>query len=203
MRMGIEGAGYATTIAGYGSAVFAAVVVFTKAHEIEFGVRSGWRWSSDIMRRFIKYGLPSGLQWSLEGLAFTVFLIVLGRFPNGDAALAASSIAVTLMMLAILPPMGVAQSVMALVGQHIGEKKPELAVKDTFVAVQMTAVYIFVVGLTLVFAPDFYLVWFENKENAALWGDVAEISRYLLIFVAAFTLFDAINFNVSFARRLV
>ena len=199
--LGIKGAGYATAIAGVCSAVFAAAVVFSKSHESQFKVRSAWQFRTDIMVRFIKFGLPSGLQWALEGLAFTVFLIIIGRFPNGAAALAASSIAVTLMMLAVLPPMGVAQSVMALVGQHIGQSKPELAVRDTFVGVKMAALFICVVGLSFVVLPDFYLAWFENNEDSALWSEVARITKALLIFVAAFTLFDSINFNVSFALK--
>jgi MATE family multidrug resistance protein len=200
-ELGIAGAGYATAIAGYGSAIFAALVVFTRHHESEFGVRRGWRWNSDIMGRFVKYGIPSGLQWALEGLAFTVFLVVIGRFPNGSAALAASSVAVTLMMLAVLPSMGVAQSVMALCGQHIGEKRPNLAIRDTYIGVQMSALYIFVIGLSLVFMPEFYLMWFENSQNPVLWSEVERISKILLVFVAIFSLFDSINFNISFALK--
>ncbi|MCB0362135.1 MAG: MATE family efflux transporter [Bdellovibrionales bacterium] len=200
-KLGIAGAGYATAIAGYGSVVFAAFFVFNSQNQSEFQTRSSWRWNSSIMRRYIRYGLPSGLQWALEGLAFTVFLIAIGRFSNGSAALAASSISVTLMMLAVLPPMGVAQSIMALTGQHIGEKRPDLAVRDTYIGVQMSALYIFVVGLTFILFPNFYLMWFENQHNADLWSEVSSIVKVLLVFVAIFTLFDSINFNISFALK--
>ena len=54
-----------------------------------------------------------------------VFLIFVGLFENGDPL--ASSITVTIMMLAVLPAVGVAQAVMVLVGQHLGSKRPDLA----------------------------------------------------------------------------
>lgn len=200
-ELGIEGAGYATTIASLGSALYGAYKTFNHHHEKEFCVLSRWHWNSDIMKRFIKYGIPSGLQWSLEGLAFTVFLILIGRFPNGAAALASSSIAVTVMMMAVLPSMGVAQSIMALVGQHIGEKKPEDAIRDTYIGIQMSALYILAVGLSFVIFPQFYIMWFENNQNPELWEQVVKISSQLLIFVAIFTLFDSINFNISFALK--
>ena len=200
-QMGVEGAGYATAIAGCGSALFAAAVVYTSSHEAEFKVKSGWRWDKNIMSRFIKYGVPSGMQWALEGLAFTVFLMVVGKFPNGSAALASTSIAVTLMMLSVLPSMGIAQSVMALVGQHLGEKNPEAAVKDAYTGIQMSGTYMVLVGISFVLIPNFYLYWFENNQNAELWNQVSEMTKYLLMFVAIFTMFDSINFNLSFTLK--
>ena len=125
--MGIAGAGYATVLANWASALFGAYLLFKNKHEVSYRVRSAWRWNKDLVRRYIRYGLPSGLQWALEGLAFTVFLIFVGRFENGDAALVSSSITVTILMLAVLPAVGVAQAVMVLVGQHLGNKRPDLA----------------------------------------------------------------------------
>ena len=134
--MGIAGAGYATVLANWASALFGAYLLFKNKHEVSYRVFSAWRWNKDLVRRYIRYGLPSGLQWALEGLAFTVFLIFVGRFENGDAALASSSITVTIMMLAVLPAVGVAQAVMVLVGQHLGNKRPDLAEEASWSGVQ-------------------------------------------------------------------
>ena len=103
--MGIAGAGYATVLANWASALFGAYLLFKNKHEVSYRVRSAWRWNKDLVRRYIRCGLPSS-QWALEGLAFTVFLIFVGRFENGDAALISSSITVTIMMLAVLPAVG-------------------------------------------------------------------------------------------------
>jgi MATE family multidrug resistance protein len=166
-----------------------------------YAVLSSWKFDFRLMRQFLKFGLPSGLQWALEGLAFTVFLIIMGRLPNGEAALASSSIAVTVMMLSVLPSMGVAQAVLTLVGQNLGENNPARAEKTTLMGVRIAAMYMASVALTFVFFPQFYLSWFENSNNPTLWAQVTHLAPTLLKIVAGFTIFDSIYLNISFALK--
>lgn len=198
---GAAGAGYATALGTWLSALYGLILVFRQHHETLYRVRSGFRLDWDLSRRFLKFGLPAGAQWALEGMAFTVFLIFVGRMDNGAAALAASAIVTTLMMLAVLPPMGVAQAVAVLVGQHIGEKQPQRAIGDVWAGLQISLMYIAVVALSFVLVPEFYLGWFQNDENPALWTEVLRVAPVLLLFVALFTGFDSMNVIFSFALK--
>ncbi|MGE0173278.1 MAG: MATE family efflux transporter [Oligoflexales bacterium] len=200
-RMGIAGGGYATVLANWTAAIYGLFLLFSRKNEQLYAIRSSWKVSWDLMKRFFRYGLPSGLQWALEGLAFTVFLIFVGNMPNGDAALASSGIIVTVMMLAALPAMGVAQAVSVLVGQHLGEKDPDGAESWTWSGLQVAAMYIAAVAITFLLFPNFYLNWFHNAENASLWAEVSVIVPYLLMFVALFTIFDSMNLVFSFALK--
>lgn len=199
--MGIAGAGYATAIATWLAAAYGFYLVFTRENETKFRMLSSWRFDISMMKRFLKYGLPSGLQWSLEGLAFTVFLVIVGRMPNGDAALASSGIAVTVMMLAILPAFGVAQAVSVMVGQHLGENRPEKAEESAWTGLQIAWVYIFTVGISFWTVPEFYLSWFKNPENQGVWSQVEIIVPYLLMFIGTFTLFDSMNLVFSLTLK--
>jgi len=199
--LGIAGAGYATTISNWIAAAYGFSLVFNRANEKNFGVASRWQFNGELMKRYLKFGVPSGMQWALEGLAFTVFLIVVGRMANGPAALAASGIVVTVMMLAILPAMGVAQAASVLVGQHLGEKRPQQAETWTWTGLQIAVTYIVAVGSTFVLFPGFYLSWFHNPSDPALWGQVSTIVPYLLMYVALFTSFDSMNMVFSFALK--
>lgn len=199
--LGVAGAGYATAIATYGAALMGLFWVFGSKIDRTFRIRSERRIDWELLARFLKFGIPSGLQWALEGLAFTVFLIVMGRMSNGDAALASSSIAVTVMMLSVLPSMGVAQAVMILVGQSVGEEKPEKAQEIVWTGVRVSLAYMVCVGLSFAVAPEFYLSWFRNAENAVLWGQVSALASSLLKVVAVFTIFDCVYLNVSFALK--
>ncbi len=199
--MGIAGAGYATAIATYGAALYGCWLLFTEYNEQHFRVRSDWGFDRLLTRQFLKFGIPSGLQWALEGMAFTVFLIIMGRLKNGDAALASSSIAVTLMMLSVLPSMGIAQAVMTLVGQKLGEQQPAEAERITWDGVQLSSIYMGSVALSFYLMPDFYLSWFKNQDNALLWAEVMMIAPILLKIVGVFTLFDSLYLNVSFALK--
>lgn len=199
--LGVAGAGYATAIATYGAAIYGIYLIFSEAHEKQFKIISDWKLKISLVQQFLKFGLPSGLQWALEGLAFTVFLIIMGRMVNGEAALASSSIAVTVLMLSVLPSMGVAQAVMTLVGQNLGDKKPELAKQATYDGVKVSMIYMLFIGITFYTIPEFYLSWFKNEENAALWGSVTLLVPTLLKIVAIFTILDSVYLNISFALK--
>lgn len=202
-EMGIAGAGYATALATWCAALYGLYLVFRKQknEEDQYGLRSTWKIDSDLMKRFLKYGLPSGMQWALEGLAFTVFLIIVGRMPDGSAALASSGIVVTVMMLAVLPAMGVAQAASVLVGQHLGDKNPAQAEDSVWSGLQVATMYIMTIGLSFILFPQFYLNWFHNTENAALWEQVSVMVPYLLMYVALFTSFDSMNLLFSFSLK--
>jgi len=198
---GISGAGYATALANVFAAAYGLYLVFTKSHEKTYKVLSAWRYDPDLMKRFLKYGLPSGMQWALEGLAFSVFLILIGRMTNGSSALAASGIVVTVMMLTILPGLGVAQAVSVLVGQHLGEKNPGQAEVSAWSGLQVALMYIIPVGLSFILFPEFYLRWFHNADDPAMWQQVAVIVPWLLMYVGLFTAFDCMNLVFSFALK--
>jgi MATE family multidrug resistance protein len=199
--LGVAGAGYATAIATYGSAVFGLVLVFNRHNQAQYRILSDWRIQPVLLKQFLRFGLPSGLQWSLEGLAFTVFLIIMGNTAQGEAALAASSISVTIMMLSVLPSMGVAQAVMSLAGKHVGEKNPIAAQTVTWDGVRISLIYIATIGLSFVLIPEFYLSWFKNDQNLALWSQVETLAPKILMIVALFTLFDSAYLNISFALK--
>jgi MATE family multidrug resistance protein len=199
--MGVAGAGYATAIATYGAAFFGLYLILNRSHDAQFRILKDWRPNLRVCLQFLKFGLPSGAQWALEGLAFTVFLIIMGRMEGGEAALSSSSIAVTVMMLSVLPSMGIAQAVMTMVGQKLGQKSPKDAEQAVFDGVRLTAIYMGTVGLTFLIIPEFYLSWFYNDQNPELWKAVSELVPKLLQIVAVFTLLDSIYLNISFALK--
>lgn len=199
--MGIAGAGFATAAATYGAALFGLYLLFRQKYEQQYRVRSDWYFKPGLIRQFLKFGFPSGLQWAFEGMAFTVFLIIMGQLPNGEVALASSSIAVTVMMLSVLPSMGVAQAVMALVGQNLGNRNPKEASQITWDAVKICCLYMTVIGLSFYLIPEFYLSWFKNEENLSLWSQVNIMAPSILRIVAIFTAFDSVYLNISFALK--
>jgi len=200
-KMGIAGAGYATAIATYGSALLGFYFLLKQENKLKYKFLLWQKLNFGLIKQFLKFGLPSGLQWALEGLAFTVFLIIMGRLPNGEVALASSSIAVTVMMLSVLPSMGVAQAVMTLVGKHLGENKPDQAQYATWSGVQVSLFYMSIVALSFILIPQFYMSWFENNNDFHLWSQVSQLTPQLLKIVAIFTLLDSLYLNISFALK--
>jgi MATE family multidrug resistance protein len=198
---GIAGAGYATGIATVGSVIYGLIILFQRRNRTEFSLMTQWRVRLSLLFQFLKFGIPSGMQWALEGLAFTVFLIVIGRSEYGESALASSSIAVTVMMLSVLPSMGVAQAVLTIVGQSLGEKNVEIAQTTVVDGIFVSMIYMGTVAISFLLFPQIYLSWFHNDSNQALWTQVTELTTILLRVIALFTIFDSVYLNISFALK--
>jgi MATE family multidrug resistance protein len=200
-RLGVAGAGLATSLAAWAGALFGFALVMRQKHEAVYRIFSAWRLNFDLMKRYVKYGLPSGLQWALEGLAFTCFLIIVGHMENGEASLASSGIVVTVMMLAILPTMGIAQAVAVEVGQCLGDKNPDKAEAAAWSGMQIALMYIVTMGASFALFPHFYLNWFATEDQGPVWQNVSVMVPQLLLFVACFVSFDSMNLIFSFTLK--
>src|SRR5207237_877924 len=118
-ELGIVGAGLATVAGTYASALTSLLLMLRPRYREEFATLSGWRFDPELFRRLLRFGLPNGMQWALDALAFTVFTFIVGNF--GRAEQAATSIAFTINLVAILPMLGMGQAVSVLVGRRLGE----------------------------------------------------------------------------------
>jgi MATE family multidrug resistance protein len=167
----------------------------------EFATLSGWRFDGELFRRLMYYGLPSGLQVTIDVLAFTLFTFLVGRM--GDVELAATSVAFTLNIVAILPMLGIGQAIGALVGQRLGENRPDLAERSTWTGFKITWLYMAAVSFCYVVTPGPLLELFRSRDETemARWAEVAATVPILLRFVAVYSLFDGLNLIFSFALR--
>jgi MATE family multidrug resistance protein len=197
--LGIVGAGWATVVGSAAAALVAGGLMFRATYREIFATLSGWRLEPQLLLRLLRFGLPSGFQWFLDGLAFTAFVVLIGRL--GDAELAATSIAATLNLLAFLPPMGIAQAVAVLVGQRLGQDRPDLAERSAWAGLRVAWTCMVSVAALYVLAPQALLALFQSNEDPAKWAAVAALVPALLRFIAVYCLFDSMQLVFSFALR--
>jgi MATE family multidrug resistance protein len=195
--LGIAGAGWATVTGSSVSAVLALALLFQRKYRTRFHTLAGWRFEPDLFRRLMRFGLPNGLQWMLDVLAFTVFLFLVGRL--GDTELAATNIAFTINMVAFLPMLGMGQAVSILVGQRLGEDRPPLAERSTWNGFGLACSYMGTVALFYALTPGLFLFMFQGKGAEA--DGLNSLVPVLLRFVAVYSLFDSMNIVFSFALR--
>ena len=155
-EMGIAGAGWATVIGSWASALVAVGLFLKPTFQREFAALSGWKPDGALMWRFIKYGFPAGVQWCLEAVSFTFFIILVGKL--GTAPANATSMTFTLNMFAFLPMMGMGQAVSVLVGQRLGENRPEFAERSTYLGVKWGLGYMIAIAAVYLLAPA-ALMW--------------------------------------------
>jgi MATE family multidrug resistance protein len=150
----------------------------------------------------MRFGLPSGLQFALDGLAFTTFLFLVGRMEEtAPGSLAATNIAFSINLVAVLPMLGMAQAVSVLVGQRLGGNRPDLAERTAWTGFRLAWLYMAGVAALYVLAPGLFLAVFAGGHEPEKWTAVAARVPVLLRFVAVYSLFDSINLVFAFALR--
>jgi MATE family multidrug resistance protein len=203
---GIAGAGWSNAIGMAISAVLAIGLMLRRKYREEFATARGWQLDVPLFGRMMRYGLPSGFQGFFDLLAFSIFIFLVGRM--GDAEMAATSIAFTINMVAIIPMLGMGQAIAVLVGQRLGENRPELAERSTWTCLKLTFVYMAIAAFLFLVTPGLFVALFQSQ--AALMANEAEMAKamaaaalvpILLRFTALYTLFDSMNLIFCFALR--
>ncbi|MGL6073477.1 MAG: MATE family efflux transporter [Fimbriiglobus sp.] len=205
-EMGIAGAGWATVAGAWVSAFAALGLFFLPRFQATYRTVSGWRPEWDLFRRLLKFGGPAGLQMALEVFAFTIFVMLVGKL--GAAPAAAVSIAITFNLFAFLPMYGLGQAVAILVGQRLGEDRPDLAERSTNLGFFWSMGYMSAIAAILVFFPDPLIELFRTNPSVAEsdisqvnWAEVAAIIPKLLVLIAIYSLADSANIIYSCALR--
>jgi MATE family multidrug resistance protein len=197
--MGIAGAGWATVAGTSTSALVGVGLMCQERFVRDYAIGRAWRFDGALMRRLLFYGMPQGVGMMLETMAFSAFLIFVGRL--GAADLAATSIACTLNLIAFLPMMGVGQAVEVLVGQELGANDPARAERAVWSGLVVALGGTLAVALAYVFVPTLLVLPFQTHGDPVGWAGVEERVPLLLRFVAVYCLFDCFNMTFAFALR--
>jgi MATE family multidrug resistance protein len=140
------------------------------------------------LARMLRFGLPSGLNWFFEFLAFTFFVnvIVAGLGTTGLAALMA---VMQVNSLSFMPAFGLATAGSILVGQAIGAKQKDDVPALVWLTLRVTAVWQGLVGCSYLVAPTLLLSAFARPGDDA--SRFLDIGKRMLVASAAWQLFDA------------
>jgi MATE family multidrug resistance protein len=193
------GAGLATALGSVAAAAFGMALFLRRKFRTEYGTLSGWRFDRPLFLRLMKFGIPNGTQWCIEGLAFTVFILIVGNI--GKTELAATTITLALNTLAFLPVVGLGQGVEVLVGKRQGEERPDLSARTTWTGAKLATGYMALVAALYCLVPETLAFPFKAEMPAAEWAAVAPLVVTLLMFVAAYSLADGMNITLAYALR--
>jgi len=151
-RMGVAGAAIATSI-GRSTGVIYQLYRLTRG-DGRLTVR--WRHVRLEARTMLSVLSLSGagtLQTVVGMTSWIVLVWIISRF--GSEAVAGYTIAIRLVLFAILPSFGLANAAATLVGQNLGAKKPDRAERAAWKAGGVSAVFLGTIGLVFIaFAPQ-------------------------------------------------
>ena len=190
--LGILGAGIATVIGWVVSMAILAAVIFTPKNDQVYAVKQGRCFEWPMLRRLLRYGLPSGVNFFMEMAAVAWFTFEVGVF--GRDALAASNIAFSVNSLTFLPMLGLNIGLSSIVGQAMGRGKPLEAERATANTLHIAFAYMLPLSLAIAaFAGPLMDVFTPSDLNPAEFEQVRSLGILLLYFIAIYSLVDACN----------
>ena len=198
-EMGIKGAALATVIS---SVIPVAILlfIFLNRHHRLYLSRATIRFDRELFLKLLKFGSPAGVQFTLDIGAFTLFVILVGRI--GEIELAVSNIALSINMLAFLPMIGISIATTTLVGQYIGKEDISSAEKSTYTSLKIAFLYMGSMGLLFILFPEQLLSIFRSsKDRMEDFTVILSYGRQILILIALYSIFDAMNIIFSGALK--
>ena len=161
-RLGVTGAAIATTAGRSVGAIYAVVRLFRHASRVPVGRR---HLTADfgVMRHIVQLSGSATLQ-NLIGMASWIGLVrILAGY--GSDALAGYTIAVRLIIFALLPSWGLSNAAATMVGQSLGAKKPDRAEASVWRAGRYNAVFLTAVGIFFFAAAPLILRAFTSDPT--------------------------------------
>jgi MATE family multidrug resistance protein len=198
-ELGIRGAALATVLSALVSCLIYFVLFTRPENRARFSTMHSIRPEKELFGRLLRYGFPNGVHFMMDMLSFTLFIMFVGRF--GMTALAATNIAFNINTLAFMPMLGFSITTSVLVGQRLGENKPQLAERSTWSAFHMTFLYMFLISAAYVLVPGIFIQPFAAHAEPAEFAVLMHTLVVLLRFVAVYSLFDTLSIVFSGALK--
>jgi len=176
--MGPVGAAYATVIALSLQGSIALALLWSRTNT---GER---RFSLDGLGELVRIGGPMGVQWALEVQSWAIFAALVARM--GEAHLAAHTIVVRICSVSFLPGHAIGDATSILTGQAAGAGDRQAAHRAANSAMYVAVAIMGVMGVVFYLVPELLFGMFRAEP------DVVAVGIDLMLWAAAFQLFDAV-----------
>lgn len=184
--MGLDGAGYATTITRWIMTIaLLGFVIKSRKLKIYSPQPHFKDLDNTLIRKIIGIGFPSGLQYFLEVAAFSFATVMVGWL--GKIPLAANQIALNLASISYMIILGISFAGTVRVGEEFGRKNIEGVRRAGFSAI--------ILATSIMFSSGLFFILFRNFIPTLYIGnpEVIVIASSLLIIAALFQISDGLQ----------
>jgi putative MATE family efflux protein len=165
--MGVTGAAVATTIGRGVGVLFQLSILLRGKSRIALSLPR-IRIHRDVMSRFLSLSGGATVQSLIETASWIGLVRILAAF--GSAALAGYTIAIRIIMFALLPSFGIANASATLVGQNLGAARPDRAERAVWIAGGYNFAFLGTVSVLFVAAPGVLVNLFGSDAAALPFG---------------------------------
>jgi putative MATE family efflux protein len=163
-RLGVLGAAVATTTGRGIGVLFQLWALHSGTNRIVIR-RSQMRLNVPVMWNLLRVSSTGIMQFLIATASWVALIRIVSSF--GSAVVAGYTIAVRLLVFAILPSWGLSNAAATLVGQNLGAKKPERAEKSVYRTGFYNMIYMGVVSVVFVFFPGVLVAVFTSDPAVA------------------------------------
>jgi putative MATE family efflux protein len=162
--MGVTGAAVATNI-GRGIGVLYQILVLWRDWSRVKIKRAQLRLNAEVMIRLLRVSFGGIFQVLVATASWLALVRLVAMF--GSAALAGYTIALRIIVFAILPSWGMGSAAATLVGQNLGAQKPARAERSVWITGLSNMVFLGIVTLVFVLFAE-PLVWLFTNDPAVI-----------------------------------
>jgi MATE family multidrug resistance protein len=191
--MGVEGAGWATTISNLVFAAILAVVVLGPHYRQRYETHRRWQPNWKDIRGLLNVGVPIGAHYFLDIGSFLIFSAYIGRM--GTDQLAATQIIIQILALSFMPCHGFSVAATTLMGQYIGAGEPGVAKQAAYKTLRLGLVFAGSLAIVYVLFPEGLVKLFNDDDR------VVVIGRQIIYLAALFQFCDAVQMITAGALR--
>ena len=181
---GVEGASIATGISQITSATLCLIYLMTVKSEYRVHL-SKIRIHADMLKRILKYGIPSGVQNSVIGLANFVVQSNINEF--GKEAMAGCGVYAKIEGFAFLPVTSFTLSLTTFTGQNLGAQEYERAKRGARFGIITSVIIAEVIGVVTYFTMPYLARLFTSTEGVIIISNRQSRTVSLFYFLLAFS----------------
>jgi MATE family multidrug resistance protein len=189
-EFGITGAALATNISFTIICIIYVALIMSKKNRNTYNT-AHLKPNFLFMKRLLKYGIPSGVEFFFDTIGFGIFILIIGNM--GIKELAASNIVATINHIFMMPVVGIGTTVSIMVGNYLGKNKSELAKLSVKSALHITYTYMIFIIILLIFFHRQLIYPFSWNVQPELVQQVEPMVINLLIILSIYSIFYCAN----------
>ena len=187
-ELGIEGAAYATIISSTVSLGIFVTFYCQRGHRSRYSVDQSLKFDRGILNRYMRLGVPSGIEMFLNVAAFNLFLLMFQSYGVVEAASAA--IVFNWDIVSFVPMIGLNVAIISMVGRFVGENNLDRMREVMLSGFLIGLVYSSILAILFVILREpLVAVFLVDSPHS---DGILHLSTFMMIGLASYVMADAI-----------
>jgi len=187
-ELGLVGAALGTVVSTIFTLALYAMYYFSKEHRETFRVNDSFVYDKRILKRFLRLGLPSGIEMFLNVAAFNLFLLMFQSY--GVVAGASAAIVFNWDMVSFVPMIGLNIGIISLIGRYVGAQnmsKTNEVIRASFLIALSYSGFLMVLFITMrASLVDLFL------STGGDYQEIHDLASYMMLGLSSYVMADAI-----------